>query len=119
MSKEKYSSDEPQLQKVSCLSIGQQVQDFFSFLHYPEDYVKKKDLVTCIARSALLFGELYYEIEHRPGQRIQHIDSLNAHPLMIIGNDTLTASLKKEQLKAERTSRTFYEERYSSQICRC
>ncbi|GBM60122.1 Transposon Ty3-I Gag-Pol polyprotein [Araneus ventricosus] len=57
----------------------------------------KKDLITRIARWALQLEEFEYEIEHRTGKRMQHVDALSRHPVMIISNNTLTAKLKKAQ----------------------
>ncbi|GBM69960.1 Transposon Ty3-I Gag-Pol polyprotein [Araneus ventricosus] len=61
----------------------------------------KKDLITRIARWALQLEEFDYEMEHRAGNRMQHVDALSRHPIMIISNDTLTAKLKKEQYENE------------------
>ncbi|GFY56671.1 enzymatic polyprotein [Trichonephila inaurata madagascariensis] len=55
----------------------------------------KKDLITRIARWALQLKEFDYEIEHRAGSRIKHVDALSRYPVMIICNDTLTSKLKK------------------------
>ncbi|GFY53218.1 enzymatic polyprotein [Trichonephila inaurata madagascariensis] len=57
----------------------------------------KKDLITRIARWALQLEEFDYEIEHRAGSRMKHVDSLSRYPVMIICNDTLTSKLKKAQ----------------------
>ncbi|GFY59692.1 retrovirus-related Pol polyprotein from transposon 297 [Trichonephila inaurata madagascariensis] len=57
----------------------------------------KKDLITRIARWALQLEEFDYEIEHRAGSRMKHVDALSRYPVMIICNDTLTSKLKKAQ----------------------
>ncbi|GFY58207.1 enzymatic polyprotein [Trichonephila inaurata madagascariensis] len=57
----------------------------------------KKDLITRIARWALQLEEFDYEIEHRAGSRMKHVDALSRYPLMIICNDTLTSKLKKHK----------------------
>ncbi|GFX89411.1 transposon Tf2-6 polyprotein [Trichonephila clavipes] len=57
----------------------------------------KKDLITRIARRALPLEEFDYEIEHRAGSRMKHVDALSQYPVMIIWNDTLTSKLKKAQ----------------------
>ncbi|GBO12672.1 hypothetical protein AVEN_275615-1 [Araneus ventricosus] len=41
--------------------------------------------------------EFDYEIEHRAENRMQHVDALSRHPIMIISNNTLSAKLKKVQ----------------------
>ncbi|GBO22481.1 Transposon Tf2-11 polyprotein [Araneus ventricosus] len=63
----------------------------------------KKDLVTRIARWALLLEEFDYEIVHRSGQRMQHVDALSRYPVAIITSDTLTARLKRVQQEDEYT----------------
>ncbi|GFX92977.1 retrovirus-related Pol polyprotein from transposon 17.6 [Trichonephila clavipes] len=57
----------------------------------------KKGLITRIARWALQLEEFDYEIEHRAGNRMKHVDALNRYPVMIVCNDTLTSKLKKAQ----------------------
>ncbi|GFS51794.1 retrovirus-related Pol polyprotein from transposon opus [Trichonephila inaurata madagascariensis] len=57
----------------------------------------KKDLITRIARWSLQLEEFDYEIEHRAGSRMKHVDALSRYPVMIICNDTLTSKLKKAQ----------------------
>ncbi|GFX37192.1 transposon Ty3-I Gag-Pol polyprotein [Trichonephila clavipes] len=61
-----------------------------------EDYAKK-DLITRIARWALQLEEFDYEIQHRAGSRMEHVDALSRYPVMIVCNDTLTSKLKKTQ----------------------
>ncbi|GFU49995.1 hypothetical protein TNCV_2362701 [Trichonephila clavipes] len=58
---------------------------------------KKKELITRIARWALQLEEFDYEIEHRAGSRMKHVDALRRYPVMIVCNDTLTSKLKKAQ----------------------
>ncbi|GFW57329.1 hypothetical protein TNCV_542431 [Trichonephila clavipes] len=59
--------------------------------------LRKKDLITRIARWALQLEEFDYEIEHRAGSRMKHVDALSRYPVMIVCNDTLTSKLKKAQ----------------------
>ncbi|GFU20899.1 transposon Tf2-9 polyprotein [Trichonephila clavipes] len=61
-----------------------------------EDY-EKKELITRIARRALQLEEFDYEIEHRAGSRMKHVDTLSRYPVMIVCNDTLTSKLKIAQ----------------------
>ncbi|GFX53705.1 transposon Tf2-9 polyprotein [Trichonephila clavipes] len=61
----------------------------------------KKDSVTRIARWALLLEEYDYEIVHRSGQRMQHVDALSRYPVTIITSDTLTARLQRAQPEDE------------------
>ncbi|GFY15215.1 transposon Tf2-8 polyprotein [Trichonephila clavipes] len=57
----------------------------------------KKELITRIARWTLQLEEFDYEIEHRAGSRMKHIDALSRYPVMMVCNDTLTSKLKKAQ----------------------
>ncbi|GFY21669.1 transposon Tf2-8 polyprotein [Trichonephila clavipes] len=59
--------------------------------------MQKKDLITRIARWALQLEEFDYEIEHRAGSRMKHIDALSRYPVMMVCNDTLTSKLKNAQ----------------------
>ncbi|GFW57464.1 retrovirus-related Pol polyprotein from transposon 17.6 [Trichonephila clavipes] len=59
--------------------------------------MQKKDLITRIARWALQLEEFDYEIEHRAGSRMKHVDALSRYPVMMVCNDTLTSKLKKAQ----------------------
>ncbi|GFW11414.1 transposon Tf2-6 polyprotein [Trichonephila clavipes] len=61
-----------------------------------EDYAKK-ELITRIARWALQLEEFDYEIEHRTGSRMKHVDALSRYPVMMVCNDTLTSKLKNAQ----------------------
>ncbi|GFV21583.1 transposon Tf2-9 polyprotein [Trichonephila clavipes] len=59
--------------------------------------MQKKELITRIARWALQLEEFDYEIEHRDGSRMKHVDALSRYPVMIVCNDTLTSKLKNAQ----------------------
>ncbi|GFX90430.1 uncharacterized protein TNCV_2073081 [Trichonephila clavipes] len=59
--------------------------------------MQKKELITRIARWALQLEEFDYEIEHRAGSRMKHVDALSRYPVMMVCNDTLTSNLKKSQ----------------------
>ncbi|GFS62980.1 retrovirus-related Pol polyprotein from transposon 17.6 [Trichonephila clavipes] len=61
-----------------------------------DDYAKK-ELITRIARWALQLEEFDYEIEHRAGSRMKHVDALSRYPVMMVCNDTLTSKLKNAQ----------------------
>ncbi|GFW88941.1 transposon Tf2-9 polyprotein [Trichonephila clavipes] len=56
--------------------------------------MQKKELITRIARWALQLEEFDYEIEHRAGSRMKHVDVLSRYPVMMVCNDTLTSKLK-------------------------
>ncbi|GFX32376.1 transposon Ty3-I Gag-Pol polyprotein [Trichonephila clavipes] len=61
-----------------------------------EDYAKK-ELITLMAGWVLQLEQLDYEIEHRAGSRLNHVDALSRYPVMMVCNDTLTSKLKKAQ----------------------
>ncbi|GFT84518.1 transposon Ty3-I Gag-Pol polyprotein [Trichonephila clavipes] len=61
------------------------------------DSYELEELITRIARWALQLEEFNYEIEHRAGSRMKHVDALSRHPVMMVCNDTLTSKLKKAQ----------------------
>ncbi|GFV56950.1 retrovirus-related Pol polyprotein from transposon 17.6 [Trichonephila clavipes] len=45
--------------------------------------MQKKELITRIARWALQLEEFDYEIEHRAGSRMKHVDALSRYPVMM------------------------------------
>ena len=45
--------------------------------------MEKKDLTTRVARWALLLEEFDYEIEHRRGERMKHVDALSRYPVVM------------------------------------
>ncbi|GFS64714.1 transposon Tf2-11 polyprotein [Trichonephila clavipes] len=59
--------------------------------------MQKMELITRIARWALQLEEFDYEIEHRTGSRMKHVDALSRYPVMMVCNDTLTSKLKNAQ----------------------
>ncbi|GFV90059.1 retrovirus-related Pol polyprotein from transposon 17.6 [Trichonephila clavipes] len=46
--------------------------------------MQKKELITRIARWALQLEEFDYEIEHRAGSRMKHVDALSRYPVMML-----------------------------------
>ncbi|GBL65388.1 Retrovirus-related Pol polyprotein from transposon 17.6, partial [Araneus ventricosus] len=106
---EKYSSYE-----LEVLAVVNALRKFRTYLmgnHFKiitdcsafQRTMDKKDLVTRIARWALLLEEFDYEIVRRSGQRMQHVDALSRYPVAIITSDTLTARLKRAQQEDEYT----------------
>ncbi|GFW19924.1 retrovirus-related Pol polyprotein from transposon 17.6 [Trichonephila clavipes] len=84
------------LKKFRVYLLGQHfriVTDWSAF----QKTMQKKDLITRIARWALQLEEFDYEIEHRAGSRMKHVDALCRYPVMMVSNDTLTSKLKKAQ----------------------
>ncbi|GFX34693.1 retrovirus-related Pol polyprotein from transposon 17.6 [Trichonephila clavipes] len=55
-------------------------------LYYISEDYAKKDLITRIARWALQLEEFDYEIEHRAGSRMKHVDALSRYPVMMYLN---------------------------------
>ncbi|GFW70934.1 retrovirus-related Pol polyprotein from transposon 17.6 [Trichonephila clavipes] len=100
---EKYSSYE-----LEVLAVVNALKKFRTYLlgnHFKiitdcsafQKTMDKKDLVTRIARWALLLEDYDYEIVHRSDQRMQHVDALSRYPIIMITSDTLTARLQRAQ----------------------
>ncbi|XP_076382074.1 uncharacterized protein LOC143260475 [Megalopta genalis] len=54
-----------------------------------------------IARWALILEEFDYEVEHRPGSQLPHVDALSRYPVLIV-EDTVLALVRKKQDEDER-----------------
>lgn len=63
--------------------------------------VKKSNLSPRIARWVMLLNEFNYEIEHRPGQRMKHVDALSRNPVMLITTDGIIPRIRQAQEKDE------------------
>ncbi|GFW79423.1 transposon Ty3-I Gag-Pol polyprotein [Trichonephila clavipes] len=64
--------------------------------------MQKKELITRIARWALQLEEFDYEIEHRAGSRMKHVDALSRYPVMMSENrKTYNRRRKKASLYKE------------------
>jgi len=66
--------------------------------------MKKKDLCVRVARWALALEEYQYEIQHRSGKSMKHVDALSRHPLpevLLINEsyDSLIARFERAQNK--------------------
>ncbi|GFV28446.1 transposon Tf2-6 polyprotein [Trichonephila clavipes] len=103
---EKYSSYELEvlaivaaLKKLRVYLLGHKVKIVTDCSEFQRT-MGKKNLVTQIASSAMLLEEFDYEIIHRPGQRMKHVDALSRYPVMVM-RDTLTLSLKNAQSEDE------------------
>lgn len=59
--------------------------------------MEKKDLCTRVARWVLLLQEYDYEVEHRAGTQMRHVDSLSRYPIMAISEDNTLIRLKQAQ----------------------
>lgn len=63
--------------------------------------------------------EFDYEIEHRSGERMKHVDALSRNPVFIIENDTITVRLQKAQTEDENicTIKTLLNDNKTSEFC--
>ncbi|KAK7873768.1 hypothetical protein R5R35_005765 [Gryllus longicercus] len=61
----------------------------------------KINLPPKVTRWALQLEEFDYEIEHRMGDRMKHVDALSRNPVMMV-EDLMLEVIKKEQKKEER-----------------
>ncbi|GFW67195.1 transposon Ty3-I Gag-Pol polyprotein [Trichonephila clavipes] len=64
---------------------------------HPVYYMSKKQIQQKKTRWALQLEEFDYEIEHRAGSRMKHVDALSRYPVMMVCNDTLTSKLTNAQ----------------------
>ncbi|XP_046599255.1 uncharacterized protein LOC124295072 [Neodiprion lecontei] len=63
--------------------------------------LSKIDISPKVARSALMLEEFEYEVEHRVGTRLKHVDALSRYPVMTV-QDRITPVIRKEQDNEER-----------------
>ncbi|GFX39814.1 retrovirus-related Pol polyprotein from transposon 17.6 [Trichonephila clavipes] len=100
---EKYDSYE--LEKLAIINALKRLRVYLLRQHFKivtdcsafQKTMQKKDLITRIARWVLQLEEFDYEIKHRAGSRMKHVDALSRYPVMMVCNDTLTSKLKKAQ----------------------
>lgn len=59
--------------------------------------MEKKDICTRIARWAIMLSEFDYEIEHRKGSRMKHVDALSRNAIVMITQDSLTHKIIQAQ----------------------
>jgi len=59
--------------------------------------MNKKDLTAKIARWALFLDTFDYTIEHRPGNRMQHVDALSRNTVCMITHDGITVKVIEAQ----------------------
>lgn len=72
--------------------------------------MSKKDLCLRVARWALMLEDYNYQIEHRSGKSMGHVDALSRNPLptcLLLNEDEdgLTAQLRRAQLNDENTKK--------------
>ncbi|XP_042912637.1 uncharacterized protein [Parasteatoda tepidariorum] len=63
--------------------------------------MSKKELPPKIARWAMLLEDFDYEIIHRPGKQMKHVDALSRYPVMTIQVDETTQKICHAQPKDE------------------
>lgn len=61
----------------------------------------KHDLAAKVARWALFLEGFKYEVEHRAGTRLRHVDALSRYPVLAV-NDAVTQRIQKQQDEDER-----------------
>ncbi|GFV75351.1 retrovirus-related Pol polyprotein from transposon 17.6 [Trichonephila clavipes] len=61
----------------------------------------KKDLPAKITRWALMLEEFDYEVCHRSGRQMKHVDALSRYPIMMISSHDITQKIKEAQNKDE------------------
>ncbi|GFX05736.1 retrovirus-related Pol polyprotein from transposon 412 [Trichonephila clavipes] len=61
----------------------------------------KKDLPTKSARWSLMLEEFDYEVCHRPGRQMKHVDALSRYHIMMISSHDITQKIKDAQNKDE------------------
>ncbi|GFX79019.1 transposon Tf2-8 polyprotein [Trichonephila clavipes] len=84
------------LKKLRVYRLGQHFKIVTDCSAFPKT-MQKKEVITRIARWALQLGEFDFEVEHRAGSRMKHVDALSRYPVMMVCNDTLTSKLKNVQ----------------------
>ncbi|GBM86924.1 hypothetical protein AVEN_151823-1 [Araneus ventricosus] len=55
--------------------------------------MSKTQLTPIIARWALFLEDFNYEIVHRPGKQMKHVDCLSRYPIMLITHDEITSRI--------------------------
>ncbi|GFX40459.1 retrovirus-related Pol polyprotein from transposon 17.6 [Trichonephila clavipes] len=104
---EKYSSYE-----LEVLAIIEALKKFRSYLLGTkfkiitdcdafQKTMHKKDLPAKIARWALMLEEFDYEVCHRPGRQMKHVDALSRYPIMMISSHDITQNITEAQNKDE------------------
>lgn len=63
--------------------------------------LSKKDLSPKVARWALMLEKFAYEVEHRHGSRLKHVDALSRAPVLVT-DDILSATIKAKQQSDQR-----------------
>jgi len=72
-----------------------------------------------IARWALMLEEFDYEVEHRVGSRLTHVDALSRYPVLVI-EDKLTSMITRQQDEEERLKmikQILKKEPYEDYVC--
>ena len=107
---EKYSSYELEvlaivkaLKKFRHYLAGNKFQIFTDCQAFQKT-MSKKDLPPRIARWALFLEEFDYEIIHRPGKQMQHVDALSRYPVMNIQVNEMTDKIRIAQSQDELSS---------------
>ncbi|GFX65258.1 hypothetical protein TNCV_4821491 [Trichonephila clavipes] len=82
--------------KLSDLIITDQLKRKTPF-EFKEYYLDEWANMNSPVQLAEKLEEFDYEIEHRAGSRMKHVDAISRYPVMMICNDTLASKLKNAQ----------------------
>jgi len=63
--------------------------------------LEKQNPCTRVARWVLFFQEYDYEVEHRSGTRMKHVDALSRYPIMTILDQSISIGIQKAQEQPE------------------
>ncbi|GFW70483.1 transposon Tf2-8 polyprotein [Trichonephila clavipes] len=104
---EKYSSYELEmlavieaLKKFGHFLQGTQFKIFTDCAAFQQT-INKKDITPKFARWGIFLSQFDYQIVHRPGNQMKHVDALSRHPVMNITYDEITAKIKNAQSNDE------------------
>ncbi|KAK7865588.1 hypothetical protein R5R35_010119 [Gryllus longicercus] len=88
------------LKKIKVYLLGIRFK-IITDCHAFQKTLGKINLPPKVTRWALQLEEFDYEIEHRMGDRMKHVDALSRNPVMMV-EDLMLEVIKKEQKKEER-----------------
>ncbi|CAD7013666.1 unnamed protein product [Ceratitis capitata] len=63
--------------------------------------LEKKELSTRVARWVLRLQEYDYQVEHRSGLRMKHVDAFSRYPVMVVTNVDILTSIRRAQQQDE------------------
>lgn len=63
--------------------------------------INKRDLPPKIARWAIFLQEFQFEILHRSGSQMRHVDALSRYPILVLDHNNLVQKIKQAQMEDE------------------